>query len=224
MIINSNFTVVDLPPITAYSEGAIKNEPMLFNCDLITSMRIGGQITREVLHMLPDDWSSAALSIDSRAHMLMRGWMPCIPGWHHDDVPRTRQDGQPNYGPGQVRSEHIMALVNGGICPTEFATGSANFEEPALGETIYGVWDKHVQLLCDNKVLKRHSVPSNVLVKFDDRTWHQGVPAVANGWRFFIRISRYFSDDGQPIGKSIPMANESRKQVQVYLPTPKAGW
>lgn len=224
MEINSKFSVLSNTTISPFSEKSIKNEPMLFNCDLESAMRESSAITREILGMLPDDWCSAPLSIDSRSHMLMPGWLPCIPGFHHDDVPRTRQDGQPNYGPGQVRSQHIMALVNGAICPTEFAVGNAEFDVPDLGQTIYGVWDKHVQLLCDNGVLKRESAPSNCLIQFDDRTWHQGVPAVANGWRFFIRVSRYFSADGQPIPKLGRLANEVRKQVQVYLPSPKAGW
>lgn len=223
MNIDSKFKVLG-SRIGVYSEAAIKNEPMLFNCDLAAACLQGGAITREVLDMLPEGWATSPLSIDSRSHMLMPGWLPCIPGWHHDDVPRTRQDGQPNYGPGQLRSEHIMVLVNGDICPTEFALGEAWFQEPELGETIYGVWDKHVQLLCDNRVLKRVSAPSNCLIQFDDRTWHQGVPAVANGWRFFIRISRYYTADGQIVEKPGRRANEVRKQVQVYLPVPKAGW
>jgi len=206
------------------TQNKIKSEPMLFNCNHDSAYRLGSEITREFLSKLPEAWKDGPMVVDSRAHMLMPGWYPCIPGWHHDDVPRTRSDGQPNYGPGQDRSEHIVALVGGDICPTEFATGTADFEEPGLGETIYSVWHRQVDLLVKNGVLKSVSAPSNRLVWFSDRTWHQGTAAVGNGWRFFIRASIYKSPTGQRIDRRNERTNETRKQVQVYLSNPFQGW
>lgn len=207
-----------------FFEADARVEPMLFNCDAEGARALGGPITKAFLQALPRSWTCGPLVIDSRTHMLMPGWFPCIPGWHHDDVPRTRADGQPNYAEGQPRSEHCLLLINGGICPTEFAVGEAQFSVPGPGKVIYGEWHRDVELLCDNGILKRELAPSGQLVFFDDRTWHRGTQAVRDGWRFFIRASRYFSHDGQRIDRGNKRTNEVRKQVQVYMENPNGGW
>lgn len=225
MIINSCWwPSVFSERLPEFEERDTKNETMLFNCDLEHGYRLGGRITRSFLERLPDDWRRSPLVIDSRVHMLMPGWYPCIPGWHHDDVPRTRSDGQPNYDVGQCRSQHIVALVNGDICPTAFALGSADFEVPPLGSVVYGKWHDVVEAKIAAGELHRQSIESNRLVMIDDRTWHTGTKAVRNGWRFFIRASRYFSPSGDIIPRGNPRTNELRRQVQVYLENPTAGW
>lgn len=207
-----------------WNQEDIKTEPMLFNCDWRAAMHLGGPLTGAFLAALPQQWRDVPLVIDSRVHMLMTGWFPCIPGWHHDDVPRTRSDGQPNYGPGQDRSEHIMALINGSICPTEFALGRADFAEPPLGSTVYEEWHHDVRAQMGLGNLETVQVPTSTLVQFNDRTWHQGTAATSSGWRFFIRASRYFDADGKPIARRNPRTNEVRQQVQVYLSNPFKGW
>lgn len=220
--INSQMTVLpgELPQ---FSQDQVKNEPMLFNCNANSAYQLGGPITQEFISLLPDEWKSVPLVIDSRVHMLMPGWYPCIPGWHHDDVPRTRADGQPNYAEGQDRSEHIIALVNGDICPTRFATGLATFSTPRSG-VIYAAWHKRVEQLIERGQLTTQDAPSNRLIHFNDRTWHTGTKAVSNGWRFFIRASRYWDADGNVIARRNPRTNEVRRQVQVYLDDPHKGW
>ena len=205
-------------------DAEIKNEPMLFNCNMKGAQELGGPITQEFLNLIPDEWYEGPVVIDSRVHMLMKGWYPCIPGWHHDDVPRTRSDGQPNYNPGQVRSEHIIALVNADVCPTEFALGDASFTEPPIGATIYEKWHHDVELLLHNGKLRSATYQSGQLVLFDDRTWHQGTAAVRDGWRFFIRVSRYKNANGIRVDRGNPRTNEVRRQVQVYMDNPFKGW
>lgn len=223
MIIDSAMTVL---PGTMSDRALIeiKNEPMLFNCNLSGANNHGGSITWEFIDLLPEEWKGSDLVIDSRVHMLMPGWYPCIPGWHHDDVPRTRSDGQPNYGPGQARSEHIMALVNGAVCPTMFALGQTAFIEPALGSVVYNEWHQQVEWRLSRGDLQAVHAPSNRLIRFNDRTWHRGTAAVANGWRFFIRASRYFDAAGRPIPRGNQRTNEIRRQVQVYMDNVNAGW
>lgn len=70
------------------SNDDIKNEPMFFNCDLDFAWDNGGNITRSFISNLPYDWQDEGIVFDSRVHMLMPGWYPAIPGFHHDDVPR----------------------------------------------------------------------------------------------------------------------------------------
>ena len=118
------------PALPKFSQDEIKNEPMLFNCSADAAWELGGPITRAFLESLG---SHQAVVIDTRSHMLMQGWWPCIPGWHHDDVPRSRSDGQPNYETPEYHSMHAMALINGDMCPTQFAVGVCELPEVPLG-------------------------------------------------------------------------------------------
>jgi hypothetical protein len=225
MIIESRILTMDAE-MQHRSIDQIKNEPMLFNCDLSAADKLGDSMTREFISLLPDDWLRGDAIIDSRTHMLMPGWYPCIPGWHHDDVPRTRSDGQPNYDTGQVRSEHIMCIVSNvpDVCRTQFALGSAHMEVPGIGRTIYADWHKDVELLVKNKVLRTEFVTERRLTVFTDRSWHRGMPAQKDGWRWFIRATRYFGLDGKPVKRERPAVNELRHQTQVYMPALNAGW
>lgn len=213
MKIYSNITIGET--LKEYDQSVIKNEPMLFNCDYESAFIMGGEPTREFLKALPLDWQDNKTIIDSRVHMLMPGWYPCIPGFHHDDVPRERSDGQPEYNNPSYRSKHAMILYNGGICPTEFALGTAEFDEVSLNEIIYKHWHKEVVDKLETGELLRHRAHNNTIIYFDDRTWHQGVKAISNGWRLFIRASR---------NTNRVATNELRRQVQVYLEKPMEGW
>ena len=215
MVIDSQFQLgakID----RVFTNDEVKNEPMLFGCDARHAEDLGGPLTRAFLAALPISWRYAPdLVVDSRVHMLIPGWFPAIPGYHHDDVPRSREDGQPNYVNPEYRSEHVMMLVNAEVCPTAFAVGSLDFTVPPLGRTIYKEWHPDVESAVKAGVLKLESIPDRTLAFFDDRAWHQATPAVKNGWRWFIRASR--NTHRKP-------ANELRRQVQVYLENPMEGW
>ena len=98
-VFDSKFEVGDDFINRPYSDDEVKNEPMLFSCNFEYALILGGPLTARFLAALPPEFLMAKdLIIDSRVHMLMPGWFPCIPGYHHDDVPRaSRLCGQPNY-------------------------------------------------------------------------------------------------------------------------------
>lgn len=202
----------------------VKNEPMLWNCDGEHAWTLGGPITKQWLSQMPEGWQrdDGPVVVDTRVHMLMPGWMPCIPGWHHDDVIRDTPNGQPNYF-SPTRSEHLMTLLNSDVSATEFAVGSAQFVIPADDQIMYQVWHPEVDALLLKGTLSSVTVPDSALVSFNDRAWHRGTPAVKGGWRWFGRISRY-QRDGVRIDRGNPRTNETRNQVQVYLPEPNKGW
>lgn len=198
-----------------YTTEQIKNEPMLFSCDFNTAHKLGGPLTRDFLFSLPSNFVQAKdLIVDSRVHMLMPGWWPAIPGFHHDDVPRDRCDGQPDYFTPAYKAEHCMALV-GDCCPTEFAIGEANFPDVPIGGKYYKVWHPLVVEKIKNGELRSMDAPLNKLIFFDWKTWHQGTAARKNGWRWFIRATK--NTGRKP-------TNELRRQVQVYLEIPMEGW
>ena len=210
---NSQFKVLD-GELSNYSEDIIKNEPMFFRASYDFCQQHAGPITAEFLKALPQAWKTDTLCIDSRVHMLMPGWFPCIPGYHHDDVVRSRSDGQPNYHDTN-NCQHIFALINGHLAPTKFAIGQIELEEPQHGQIIYKHWHQNIVDAINTGQLAEVSAPSNKLIEFDYQAFHTGTRAVENGWRWFIRATRY---------ASYPPQNEIRRQVQVYLEFPTEGW
>lgn len=202
----------------------VKNEPMFFNCSGDFAYENGGPITKSFLEALPGRWCNDVV-FDSRIHMLMPGWYPAIPGFHHDDVPRPEipsgqhfiTAGQPDYDNPRYKSEHILGLVNGDICPTVFALGECTMPAIEDSELIYRKWHKEVEKLLSEGAMEEYRAPSNRLIYFDCDTFHTGIKATGNGWRWFGRISR----NTDRVNK---ITNEIRNQVQVYLEFPMEGW
>jgi hypothetical protein len=200
-----------------WPEAVVKDEPMLFNCNSSNAYQLGGPITRAFIDAMPIAWRAWPCVIDSRVHMLKPGWMPCIGGWHLDDVPRDSEHGQPIFDRPPYRSKHLMGLVNGEICPTQFAFGQFSLDVPDPPEVVYRAWDREIDgRLFEAREVTHWDAPSGALIEFDDRAFHQGTAARASGWRWFIRVSR----DTDRVKRC---TNEVRRQVQVYLDV-KAGW
>lgn len=197
-----------------FSEQQVKNEPMLFSCDRTAAHELGGPLTRAFLDAMLPDWKASEIVVDSRVHMLMPGFWPCIPGWHHDDVPREREDGQPEYVSPSYHAEHCMALV-GDASVTEFAVGATFLPDVPLGAVYYREWHPLINEAIEAGELFSMKAPVGRLVYFDSHAFHQGVPATKHGWRWFVRASR--NTGRKP-------ANELRRQVQVYLSEPMQGW
>lgn len=201
--------------LPAFSQTEVKNEPMLFSCSAAVARALGGPITHAFLDALPHEWTShPTFILDTRVHMLMKGWYPCIPGWHHDDVPRTSPDGQPNYDTPEYYAEHALALV-GDCCPTEFACGHIVLPGLPDGQTIYRAWHPLVEDAVRTNRLRLIRAQERAVYRFNAHTFHQGRPALHDGWRWFGRAS--IDTHRQP-------TNELRRQTQVYLEFPMEGW
>ena len=209
----------------AVPDNEIKNETMFFNCDLEFAYENGQTITRSFIDNLPKDWRDADVVFDSRVHMLMPGWYPAIPGYHHDDVPRPEipvgqhfiTAGQPDYDNPRYLSEHVLGLVNADVAPTEFAIGKCTLSCIPDGELIYRQWHKEVKELVESGKMDSVSCPDRTLIEFDWQTFHQGTKAIKHGWRWFGRVSRNTE-------RTSKITNEIRRQAQVYLEWPMEGW
>lgn len=200
-----------------YTKEQISNEPMFYRCSADFAYQYGGIITKSFLDCLPEDWKNIPVTIDSRVHMLMPNWYPCIPGMHHDDIPRTRSDGQPNYQNPGYNAEHLIGLVNAEIAPTEFAVGEIDLDIPPIGELIYRDWHPRVMKAIEDGTMLSLKAKSGVIYQFDNYSFHQGTAAVSSGWRWFIRVSRNTE-------RAFKCQNEIRKQTQVYMQNPMEGW
>lgn len=197
-------------------QSIIKNEPMFFNSSPEFAYKFGGLITKSFLAPLMTEWWEGAV-FDSRVHMLMKDWYPAIPGYHHDDVPRTRKDRQPNYDTPEYKSEHICGLVNGTICPTQFAIGEASMSVVPEGQLIYRQWHKEVCEQLEKGTLQLVECPSLHWIYFNWQTFHQGRKAIASGFRWFGRLSRKTE-------RSKHITNEIRVNCNCYLEFPMEGW
>lgn len=217
------------PMLKSYNEDDIKNEPMLFGADIDFAIKFGGPITYDFICKFTNSLTKRErekVIIDSKVCMLMEGWYPCIPGWHHDDVARTRSDGQPDYdNPALRQVEHAMAIVEdtykGPSSITEFLTGEIKLEVPKKGKIIYEKWNSEInEILAHRKkyghirVYTSYIYPGQVLW-FNSSTFHRGKAASRTGWRFFIRASWY---------STRKVTNEIRKQSQIYMSALEAGW
>lgn len=196
-----------------FTEAQIKAEPMLFSADMKFASYYGGPITRAFLEALPPDVRTYPMIVDSRVHMLMPGWYPCIPGWHHDDVPRGT-DGQPNYNSPEYLAKHAFAIF-GDASVTSLASGRVVLPEPPKGSVTYGLWHPLVEAHVKAGSLTEVPTPVNQMIHFDWQTFHKGNPATKAGWRFFIRAS--WNTKRKPL-------NEIRTQVQVYMNAENEGW
>lgn len=222
MLIDSRIIIGSVFDTDSFTQDVVKNEPMIFNANISWAKGNGGPITRAFIQAFENDCEENDIQhgdcvFDSRVHMLMPGWYPCIPGWHHDDVPRSRGDGQPNYESPEYFSKHVMALVGADVCPTEFAIGSINIDIPETG-IVYEQWHSQIdEAIRLGKLQSLRIDESGRLVYFDAHSFHQGTRAVKGGWRWFGRISWNTE-------RIRHMTNEIRNQVQVYLEYPHKGW
>lgn len=194
----------------------IKEEPMLFRATIDFARQHGGPITQKFIDAIPQN--SEAL-IDSRFHMLFPGMYPCIPGYHHDYVPRDKEFGQPDYKNPEYRALNLFMVVNSGVAPTVFAEGTGELPDLTQDQIAYKIYHPMVEDMVNDGTLKETTIEDSQIYKFDDRAWHKGVPAVKRGWRFFIRATYFYSGDNFPKAQ-----NEIRTQSQVYLPDPFIGW
>lgn len=210
----------------------IPTEQMVRSMDYqnFVNMYVKGDVPLTAQAIIDIDWNwfknRKFWTIDTRVHMLMEGMYPCIPGWHHDDVPRTRSDKQPNYD-DELRCEHAMFLLNAHVAPTKFAIGVVPFSEVNSGEVAYRKWHSEVEEEIQNGGLEEIECPDSQWVYFDDRTWHAGTMCkVPFGHRLFIRIGMHYRMiDGKKVYEQPPTrANEIRRNAQVYMNNPMQGW
>ena len=90
---NSQIKEVGTIDVSNVKESDIKNAVMLFSSNIDYAYNTSDVLTRKFIDALPEEWKNdPTVIIDSRVHMLMKGWFSCIPGFHHDDVPRSRED------------------------------------------------------------------------------------------------------------------------------------
>jgi len=225
-------TIAEILPTR--STKVIKNEPMLFSVNPGFAHKNGGPLTREITKLLLTSEAYGKIVyhasydfktvIDTRVTMTMKGMYPSIPGWHGDDVPRSRTTGQPILHGVNPFVQHFMVLLSdqeSTVSATEFLNMPVE-----LDIDLANVWnsvDREVNQRIKTydayrKDLEGHMnqmtsfIKPGEIVRFNQEAIHRASPTITPGWRFFYRLS---------ITHRKP-ANEIRNQVQVYAS--KNGW
>ncbi len=143
--------------------------------------------------------------VDTRVHMLKKGWYPCIPGWHLDEVKRDSNDNL-DWDNDQEKHHFLYIIDEGTGSMTEF-----------VKEDYYNRIKDFTEL---NKIIELESpekfiTQNKTLYYFTNRSAHRGLPATGNGWRYFFRATTNSQRE---------FTNEIRTQTQVYLPAINVGW
>lgn len=202
--------------LSEYSMLDIRDEPMLFSCDLKHCHKLGGKITKEFLalvsrhsdffHDVPSDLN---IVFDCRTTLTMPGMYPSIPGWHCDDFNRGEKYGQPRLADRDKRIRHTTAIVGegNGISKTEFITQPVTISvNPA---EVWHSLDKAINKLPQ---LARRSLKNREIITFSQDSIHRAAECTEAGWRWFGRLSLTYRKPW----------NELRTQTQVYVG--KNGW
>lgn len=206
---HSNYEVVG--KIKQFSEKSIMREQskMLFGCDLKTSLNKGGIITKEFIKNLPDRFlHDPNLIIDTKVTMLMKGMLPCIGGWHLDNIKRV--NGQPDFI-NSGNAEHII-MIMGDCSRTEFIKDTIYVTIPDKSKIAFREMANEIDTFASPIT---HFANSGEMYHINNQSWHRGTPATENGWRYFIRAS---------INHDRKFENQKRHQVQVYLDNQNNSW
>ncbi len=225
---NRNLPVIG-KSIPQPSQDAIEGSLNLRECDLVSAMQYGGPITRLAIGAMNLRYDHRYVVIDTKVSFLMKGFIPAIPGWHTDGVPRG-DDNDPS-GTGQA---HMDFQETGGMTPPRYhllVTGTHSQTE-FINEPLWivspndsSIYEKMNKFITDvfteediDGPLKVLTAPSCTVVEWDWWNIHRAVPASASGWRYLIRVTE--TDYVKP--RSDP-ADFIRTQTQVYVPE-NFGW
>lgn len=201
----------------------IADEPMLFSSSIDFAFENGGPLTEMVLTKLlyggylnSKSETYPYVVIDTRAHMLMPGMYPAIPGWHCDFTPRGK-NGQPIPEYASTKQNHFAVFLSSvpGLSCTQFIrNGTLMLEYDP--EAVWGSINKFI----NSRYLSTHrnhpylwSAREGEIVQFSGQTLHRAMPSIGHGWRFFVRVSF----------KAEEPLDQIRKQTQVYM-LEERGW
>ena len=211
--------------MTDPEQGTIENTLNLRQVSLEDAARYGGPITREALGLMNLRGDRKHIVVDTKVHMLMVGFIPAIPGWHTDGVPRgsfldPAANGEPNieaqidHEARGITTPRYHLLVTGNHCPTRFLANPMDLDVEN-GRDLYKKMSADVNQL-DNPVVL--DTPASTVVEWDWWNVHTAQQATSRGWRYLIRVTE--TDYIEP--RTDP-SEFIRTQNQVYVPT-EFGW
>jgi hypothetical protein len=219
-------------PIEGYdTPDIIEGSLNLRQASLVDAVRYGGPLTRAALSQMNLRGDRKYTVVDTKVNMLLPGFIPAIPGWHTDGVPRGPEldpggkgipmmSAQIEYKSKGITPPRYHLLVTGTHSQTQFVNVPM-YLEVEDDHKLYENMTRRVDQVLQEHVYDMEPVftaPSNTVVEWDWWNIHRAVPATASGWRYLIRVTE--TDYIRPRTD----ANEFiRSQTQVYV-KPEFGW
>lgn len=212
---------IEQPP-----ENEVKNTFGLWNASLDDAVHYGGELTRQAIRAMNLRHDRKNIIVDTKIHMLMKGWSPAIPGWHTDGAPRDEFKNPQGTGKpdtfaqeGDERYNRYHILVTGEGCLTQYINQPLCVyipEEPSYD--VYSVMSANVKerLILQPNIVS--TMPSCTVMEFDWWDIHTGVVAQKKEWRYLIRVCE--SDYYEPRSD---LREVIRMQSQIYSPA-DFGW
>ncbi|SKL83078.1 hypothetical protein [Mycobacteroides abscessus] len=216
--------------------GCLPATPNLERASLQNAVLFGGPAVRRCLEQAPIVGDHKQVFVDTKVSLLLPGFIPAIPGWHTDGVPRRNAAGSgevaliaasaSNTGApslaGQAALEgrgyrpRFHTIHVGNHCPTRF------MRQPWVVDLEHGE-DSGLYRELSRKVESAPYSERGAYLDSPPEQWlswnwwnlHTATPADWRGWRLLIRVT----ESDQP-----PLDSEFiRSQTQVYVPT-EFGW
>ncbi|GAB6989579.1 hypothetical protein [Paenibacillus pini] len=201
----------------------VKNTPQLWNASLEDALKYGGELTKSAIGAMNLKFDCKHIIVDTKIHMLMKGFYPAIPSWHTDGVPRGEELKPDSKGDPNITAQENMSpsrfhlLVTGEGCLTDFVTQPTILDVPnePTTELYRNVHDQIENQIDDLSII---TIPSCTVVEWDWWNIHRGVKAQKHEWRYLIRATE--TDHMKP---QIDLRQILRTQIQVYVPE-SFGW
>lgn len=208
------------------SQDQIEEIPNIRQASVEDAIEHGGPVLAATLSAMNLRGDRRHIIVDTKVHLLMPGWIPAIPGWHTDGVPRGAQmdpagKGEPNLAAqadGRVTSPRYHLLVTGEHCPTRFLSGPINLDIPLdVGADLYKVMTAQVGAA----VAAGHptfTTPDSTVVEWDWWNVHTAQQASGRGWRLLVRVT-----ETDHIPPRVDPRDFIRRQSMVFAPL-DFGW
>lgn len=207
-------------------QSEIKSTFGLWNASYDDAVRYGGEVTRAALQVMNLKHDRKNIIVDTKIHMLMKGWSPAIPGWHTDGAPRDQHKNPNGQGMPDTlaqqddkRFNRYHILVTGEGCLTQYINRPMLVpipREPSY--EVYSMMSEYVQKRVQEDPSIVSSLESCTAYEFDWFDIHTGIIATKKEWRYLIRVCE--SDYYEP---QTDLREVIRMQSQVYSPA-NFGW
>lgn len=201
---------------------AIEGTPNLSRASLQNALLFGGPVVRWALGQCPLVGDREHTIVDTKVTLLLPGFIPAIPGWHTDGVPRGQwkdpyDTGLPSLDIQMEQSHEgkfprFHTLILGNPCMTEFVDVGVSLDlRHANDPDLY----KEVSALINEGSYPTRKHPQNHWISWSWWNIHRAVPATERGWRLQMRVAEMYHP---PLDQGF-----IRAQSQVYV-APEFGW
>lgn len=211
--------------------------PNLARASLGNALLFGGPAVVRCLEQAPLVKDRPYIFVDTKVSLLLPGFIPAIPGWHTDGIPRygnlrSGDFNEPtsmsafNPGPPSLKAQERFDSISlrprfhtihiGNDCATQFVDEPLEMSlKHAEDPRLYREMSIKIKELVELDAVKLRNAVEGQWNSWDWWNIHRAQPAIRRGWRLLIRITESIEP---PLDRDF-----IRSQTQVYVPE-EFGW